>query len=131
MLYDVLTGRPPFQGDSAAVTLQKVMMQEPDRLRKHRPDVPQDLETICLKCLEKTPAKRYPTAQAISDDLRRYLRNEPISVRPAGTLERGYKWVERNKVVAGAMRNSTQGNERPRWTTEVILNRAFASSANA
>ncbi len=103
VLYDVLTGRPPFSGDSQAVTLHKVINEEPLRPRKHNPAIPHDLETICLKCLEKDPAKRYPTAQALAADLLRYLRNEPISVRPAGALERGYKWVKRNKVVAGAM----------------------------
>ena len=103
VLYDLLTGRPPFMGDSAAVTLQRVMFAEPERPRKLNPAIPRDLETICLKCLEKAPAKRYPTAQALADDLLRYSRNEPITVRPAGALERGYKWVKRNKVVSGAI----------------------------
>jgi hypothetical protein len=102
VLYDVLTGRPPFQGDTWQATVQKVIHEEPERPRKHRTDIPRDLETICLKCLEKEQGKRYPTAQALADDLLRYLRNEPISVRPAGALERGYKWVKRNKVVSGA-----------------------------
>lgn len=103
VLYDLLTGRPPFSGDSAAVTLQKVMTEEPARPRKLNASIPRDLETICMKCLEKDPARRYPTAQALADDLLRYGRNEPITARPAGALERGYKWVKRNKVVAGAM----------------------------
>ncbi len=102
VLYDLLTGRPPFQGASVAVTLQKVLTEEPSRPRKLNAAIPRDLETMCLKCLEKDPARRYPTAQALADDLRRYLRNEPISVRPAGVLERGYKWGKRNKVVSGA-----------------------------
>ena len=96
-------GAPPFAGDSAAVTLQKVLTEEPARPRALNPSIPRDLETICLKCLEKDAAKRYPTAQALADDLLRYLRNEPISVRPAGAVERGYKWVKRNAVVASAM----------------------------
>jgi hypothetical protein len=100
VLYDVLTGRPPFQADSAAVTLQKVLTEEPERPRALNASIPRDLETICLKCLEKDPARRYPTAQALADDLERYLRNEPISARPAGALERAVKWVKRNKVVA-------------------------------
>ncbi|HEY1190659.1 MAG TPA: protein kinase [Gemmata sp.] len=103
VLYDLLTGRPPFGGDSVAVTLQKVISEEPARPRKWNAAIPRDLETICLKCLEKDPAKRYPTAQALADDLLRYLRNEPLTVRPSGALERGYKWVKRNKVVAGAI----------------------------
>jgi hypothetical protein len=102
VLYDLLTGRPPFQADSSAVTLQKVLTEEPERPCKLNATVPRDLETICLKCLEKEPARRYPTAQALADDLARYLRNEPIGVRPVGVFERGYKWIKRNKVVAAA-----------------------------
>jgi hypothetical protein len=80
-----------------------VIHEEPQRPRKHNPAIPADLETICLKCLEKDPAKRYPTAQSLTDDLLRYARNEPISARPAGAIERGAKWAKRNKVVAGAL----------------------------
>ena len=101
VMYDLLTGRPPFRGDSVAVTLQKVISEEPERPRKLNASIPRDLETICLKCLEKEQGKRYPTAQSLADDLHRFLRGEPISVRPAGPLERGYKWVKRNKVVSG------------------------------
>ena len=103
VLYDVLTGQPPFQGDSVAVTLQKVIAEEPRRPRHLNTSIPRDLETICLKCLEKDAAKRYPTAQELADDLLRYLRGQPIAARPTGTLERGYKWVKRNTVVAGAV----------------------------
>jgi hypothetical protein len=102
VLYDVLTGRPPFQGDSAVVTIQKVLSEEPRRPRALNAAIPRDLETICLKCLEKDPARRYPTAQALADDLLHHLRGEPISARPAGALERAYKWVKRNRVVTGA-----------------------------
>jgi tRNA A-37 threonylcarbamoyl transferase component Bud32 len=103
VLYDVLTGRPPFQGDSAAVTLQKVLTEEPSRPRKLNASIPHDLETICLKCLEKDPAKRYPTAQALADDLHRYLGGEPISARPLGTASRAVRWVRRNPAVAGLL----------------------------
>jgi tetratricopeptide (TPR) repeat protein len=102
VLYDVLTGRPPFVGDSVAVTLQKVLTEEPDRPRKHNPTIPRDLETICLKCLEKGPAKRYLTAQALADDLLSYSRGEPISARPAGALERAVRWVRQNRAVSAA-----------------------------
>jgi hypothetical protein len=102
VLYDVLTGRPPFEGDSVAVTLQKVLTEEPQRPRRLNAAISPDLETICLKCLEKDPMKRYPTAQALADDLVRYLHNESISVRGASVLDRGYKWLKRNRVVAGA-----------------------------
>ena len=103
VLYDLLTGRPPFRGNSVAVTLQKVMSADPERPRKLIASIPRDLETICLKCLDKEPGKRFATAQSLADDLTRFLRGEPISVRPTGPLERGYKWVRRNKVVAGAV----------------------------
>ena len=92
VLYDVLTGRPPFVGDSAAVTLQKVLTEEPQRPRKLNASIPRDLETICLKCLEKDPAKRYPTAQALADDLLRYLRERadfgpaPVAPPSVGSL---------------------------------------------
>ena len=103
VFYDLLTGRPPFRGDSVAVTLQQVLTTDPERPRKLVASIPRDLETICLKCLEKAPEKRYPTAQSLADDLHHFLRGEPISVRPSGPLERGYKWVKRNKVVSGAL----------------------------
>ena len=102
LLYDVLTGRPPFRGDSHAVTLQKVLTEEPERPRKLNASVPHDLETVCLKCLEKEPGKRYATAQALADDLARYLNGEPISARATGALERGYRWVKRNKAATAA-----------------------------
>ncbi|MCE9563593.1 MAG: protein kinase [Planctomycetes bacterium] len=97
VLYDLLTGRPPFAGDSAAATLHMVLSCEPERLRKHEPGVPRDLETICMKCLEREPEKRYPTAQALADDLNRFLSGEPITARPAGSFERAVKWVKRHK----------------------------------
>ncbi|WP_439625099.1 protein kinase domain-containing protein [Gemmata sp.] len=100
VLYDLLTGRPPFLADSAAVTLQQVLTAEPERLRKWIPSIPRDLETVCLKCLAKEPAKRYPTAQALADDLNHFLIGEPISARPAGPLERVVKWVRRRPAAA-------------------------------
>jgi len=103
VLYDLLTGRPPFTGDSAAATLHMVLSCEPEQLRKHEPEVPRDLETICMKCLEREPAKRYQTAQAFADDLNCFLHGEPISARPTGTLERGVKWVKRNKGLSAGL----------------------------
>ncbi|MBA4191086.1 MAG: hypothetical protein C0467_24135 [Planctomycetaceae bacterium] len=97
VLYDLLTGRPPFAGNSAAATIHMVLASEPERLRKHDPAVPRDLETICLKCLEKEPEKRYPTAQAVADDLNRFLCGDSIMARPAGSLERAVKWMKRNR----------------------------------
>jgi serine/threonine-protein kinase len=78
ILYELLTGRPPFHGDSPLETVMKVLDNEPDHLRLYNRDVNPSLEAICLKCLEKTPRDRYPTAQALADDLRRYLDGEPV-----------------------------------------------------
>jgi len=103
VLYDLLTGRPPFHGDSALVTLQKVLTLEPSRPRALRSDIPRDLETICLKCLEKSPDKRYATADVLAADLRAFLDGRPITARPVGATERAWKWVKRNPGRAGAI----------------------------
>ncbi len=103
VLYDVLTGRPPFQGDTAAVTLQKVLTEEPQRPRALNPSVPRDLETICLKCLQKDPARRYGSAAEFGADLCAYLHGRPIAARPTTGAERTWKWVCRNPVVAGLL----------------------------
>jgi tRNA A-37 threonylcarbamoyl transferase component Bud32 len=100
LLYDALTGRPPFQGDSVAVTLQKVLTEEPERPRKLNASIPRDLETICLKCLEKDPVKRYARADDLADDLQKFLDGKPISARPCGAAERFYKVIKRNKARA-------------------------------
>jgi WD40 repeat protein len=100
MLYELLTGRPPFRGATAMDTVIQVVADDPVPPTRLQPRVPQDLETVCLKCLEKAPNKRYASASELADDLRRYLDGEPIHARPAGVMERVVKWVWRNPTVA-------------------------------
>ncbi len=109
ILFELLTGRPPFKGETAMDTIQMVLTQEPPRLRSIDPAIPKDIESVCLKCLEKEPANRYPTAVALAEDLRRFLGGEPVSVRPAGRAERLVKWARRNPTAAGLYAATTIG----------------------
>jgi formylglycine-generating enzyme required for sulfatase activity/predicted Ser/Thr protein kinase len=94
-LYDALIGQPPFRAGSQMETLLEVIGLEPVAPRSLNAKVPRDLETVCLKCLQKDPAKRCGSAEALAEDLQRWLRGEPISARPAGAFERVLKWVRR------------------------------------
>ncbi len=96
ILYHALTGRPPFLGESALETLKLVTYTDAVPPRRLRPDVPRDLETICLKCLEKLTSKRYATALELADDLRRFQGGEPILARRIGVFRRGAKWSKRH-----------------------------------
>jgi WD40 repeat protein len=100
VLYELLTGRPPFRGVDAVDTLSLVRDTEPARPRAVCPAVARDLETVCLKCLEKEPARRYHSAAALADDLDRWLRGEAITARRVCAHEQVAKWVRRNPAVA-------------------------------
>ena len=101
ILYECLTGKPPFRADSVVETIQQVIHVEAPSPRLLNPAVPRDLETICLKCLEKEPHRRYETAQLLADDLKHFLLGEPISARPISRPARSWRWCKRNPLVAG------------------------------
>jgi WD40 repeat protein len=103
ILYEMLTGRPPFQAETALDTVLQVMYEEPVSPGRLRPKLPRDLETICLKCLVKEPSRRYASAEALADDLRRFQDGKSIQARPVSSAERLWQWGRRNKALAASL----------------------------
>ncbi len=100
VLYQLLTGRPPFLAESFGEVLRQVLNEDPIPPRRLNASVPRDLETICLRCLQKEPHRRYHSAQELADDLQRFRDKKPILARPATHVERTLKWIQRNRVVS-------------------------------
>jgi serine/threonine-protein kinase len=103
ILYELLTGQPTFRRDSSMETLHAVVHDEPIAPRVLNRAAPRDLETICLKCLEKQPARRYTSAQALAEDLRRFISGEPVQARPLGTPSKIWRWCRRKPALAASL----------------------------
>jgi serine/threonine protein kinase len=103
VLYEALTGRPPFQGETTFDTLEQVRLREPVPPSRLQPRIPRDLETICLKCLEKDPHRRYANALSLAEDLHRFLAGEPILARPSSLWSHSIKWARRKPAVAALL----------------------------
>jgi eukaryotic-like serine/threonine-protein kinase len=103
ILYELLTGRPPFRGETPLETLQQVLLAEPASVLRLAPHVPRDLVTICSKCLHREPRHRYATALELAEDLQRFLADQPIRARRTGGLERSWRWCRRNPTRALAV----------------------------
>ncbi len=100
ILFELLAGRPPFLGESVHTVIEQVKTLEPIPLRRLQPGIPRDLETVCLKCLEKDPRRRYATAQQLADELERFQRGDPVQARPVGPAGRAWRWAQRHRALA-------------------------------
>jgi serine/threonine protein kinase len=103
ILYELLTGRPPFTGETTLGTVLQVLHSEPVSVTSLQPNVPRDLETICLKCLRKEPGKRYGSALELAEDIQSFLRDQPIRARPIRPVEKLWRWVRRHPLPAGLL----------------------------
>ncbi len=129
ILYECLTGRPPFQAATSAETLAQVLTEEPPAPRSLNPAVPRDLETIALKCLAKEPQRRYASADALADDLRRFLDGKTIVARPAGSAEKAARWARRNPLAAALAVLALLGVAGMAWQWRLaVANGALAES---
>ncbi len=103
ILYELLTGRPPFSSELTAELLRQVVDEEPVSPLRLNPRLPRDLVTICLRCLQKSPSRRYANASALATDIEHFLNHEPILARPIGSIERGIRWARRKPAAAGLL----------------------------
>jgi serine/threonine protein kinase len=138
ILYELLTGRPPFQGATPLETLEQVRHQEPVPPRHFQPGVPRDLETICLKCLQKEPARRYASAGALADDLLRFRQGRPVQARPVSAAQRTWRWARRNPLwastlagIAGLLLAVAVGASWMTWKLNMALEASRVEQENA
>ncbi len=134
LLYELLTGRPPFHGSNSWDIVGQVLNEEPVPPDRLRPRLPRDLGRICLKCLEKDPRKRYATALELADDLRRHLGGEPVHARPVPAAERLWRWSRRNPVAASLLLAISLGSAFGLWylsrlTQSLVRSAALESAA--